>query len=42
VAAEKTSSGLITNDVLGHKERGELEPRFDTPVPGGAITDWND
>ena len=42
VAAEKTSSGLITNDVLGHKERGQLEPVFDTPVPGGAITDWND
>lgn len=41
VAAEKTSSGLITNDVLGHKERGELEPKFDTPVPGGAITDWD-
>lgn len=41
VAAEKTSSGLITNDVLGHKERGELEPKFDTPVPGGTITDWD-
>ncbi len=41
VAAEKTSSGLITNDVLGHKERGELDPKFDIPVPGGAITDWD-
>ncbi len=41
VAAEKTGSGLITNDVLGHKARGELEPRFETPVPGGAITDWD-
>ena len=42
VAAENTSSGLITNDVLGHKERGQLDPVFDTPVPGGAITDWHD
>jgi len=41
VAAEKTGTGLITNDVLGRKARGELKPRFETPVPGGALTDWD-
>ncbi len=40
VAQEKSASGVITNDILGHKARGELEPRFDMPTPGGAITEW--
>ena len=43
VRAEKQSSGgVIANDVLGYKQRGELEPKFDEPVPGGAITDLKD
>jgi len=42
VSAEKAASGLVTNDILGRKVRGELQPRFDTPVPGGAITNWDD
>jgi hypothetical protein len=42
VSAEKAASGLVTNDILGMKVRGELEPRFDAPVPGGAITNWDD
>ena len=40
VAAEKQSNGRVVNDILGRKARGELEPAFDTPVPGGAITEW--
>ena len=40
VQAEKRSTGLVTNDILGSKVRGELAPRFDDPVPGGAITKW--
>jgi hypothetical protein len=40
VAQEKSASGVITNDILGTKARGELEPRFDMPTPGGAITKW--
>ncbi len=40
VAAEKQSSGMVVNDILGRKMRGVLEPQFDTPVPGGAITEW--
>lgn len=40
VAAEKQSSGMVVNDILGRKTRGVLEPQFDTPVPGGAITEW--
>jgi hypothetical protein len=40
-AAEKAGSGgIITNDILGHKARGELELRFDVATPGGAITKW--
>lgn len=43
VRAEKQSSGgVIANDVLGYKQRGQLEPKFDEAVPGGAITDLND
>jgi hypothetical protein len=40
VKEEKTGSGLIQNDTLGHKARGELEPKYDAPTPGGAITKW--
>jgi hypothetical protein len=40
VAQEKSASGVITNDILGSKARGELEPRFDMGTPGGAITKW--
>jgi hypothetical protein len=40
VGAEKASNGMVVNDILGRKTRGELEPAFDTPVPGGAITQW--
>ena len=41
IGAEKAGGGgVITNDILGHKARGELEPRFDAPAPGGAITKW--
>jgi hypothetical protein len=42
VAEEKSASGVITNDILGRKARGELEPRWDTPMPGGALTEWDD
>jgi hypothetical protein len=42
LSAEKAATGLISNDILGHKTRGELEPRFDATTPGGAITDWKD
>lgn len=40
IGAEKASSGVVVNDLLGTKSRGELEPKFDEPVPGGAITKW--
>jgi hypothetical protein len=40
IKEEKSGSGLIANDVLGHKARGELEPKYDVPTPGGAITKW--
>jgi len=40
VRAEKMSTGMVANDILGSKLRGELAPRFDEPMPGGAITKW--
>jgi len=40
VGAEKASNGMVVNDILGRKAAGELTPRFDEPVPGGAITKW--
>jgi len=40
VKEEKSGSGLIQNDILGHKARGELDPKYDVPTPGGAITKW--
>lgn len=42
IAAEKAASGVVSNDILGHKTRGELKPTFDDPSPGGAITNWDD
>lgn len=42
VRTEKAAKGMIVDSILGHKTRGELNPVFDEPVPGGAITDWDD
>jgi hypothetical protein len=40
VKEEKQGTGIISIDILGHKARGELEPKYDVPTPGGAITQW--
>ncbi|HVY90209.1 MAG TPA: DUF6384 family protein [Hyphomonadaceae bacterium] len=40
VAAEKSGSGVIINNILGHKARGELNVKYDAPTPEGAITEW--
>ncbi len=37
---EKLGTGIISNDILGHKSRGDLDPKYDVPTPGGAITKW--
>jgi hypothetical protein len=37
---QKQGTGFISNDILGRKARGELEPKYDVPTPGGAITEW--
>lgn len=42
IAAEKAANGKVVNDIFGRKTRGELNPVFDEPVPGGAITNWDD
>jgi hypothetical protein len=40
VAEDKAPDQIVQNDILGVKSRGVLEPVFDTPAPGGAITEW--
>ncbi|HZJ08496.1 MAG TPA: DUF6384 family protein [Trueperaceae bacterium] len=40
VAADKTDDGIIQNDTFGNKEAGLLEPEYDFPTTGGAITTW--
>jgi hypothetical protein len=42
IAAEKSGTGIISNDILGHKARGQLEPSYDAPTPDGAILEWGD
>lgn len=40
VAEDKRGDQIVQNDILGRKPRGQLEPVFDAPTPGGAITSW--
>lgn len=40
VRQDKLDDGIIQNDRFGSKPRGRLEPRFDQPTSGGAITSW--
>ena len=43
LGAEKAATGgIITDDILGHKARGELDPRFTEPTPSGAVLHWED
>jgi hypothetical protein len=42
IAEEKTGSGIIQNDVLGHKAQGVLTPVYEQGAIEGAITKWND
>jgi len=40
VAEDKKDDGIIERDRFGSKARGELEPRYEMPTTGGAITRW--
>jgi hypothetical protein len=40
VAADKRDDGIIQNDVVGVKRRGELEPQYSVQTNGGAILRW--
>jgi hypothetical protein len=42
VARDKRDNGIIENRTLGQKLRGELEPRYNMTVLGGAITSWDE
>jgi hypothetical protein len=40
VAADKRDDGIIQNDVVGVKRRGELDPQYSVQTNGGAILQW--
>lgn len=40
VRRDKEEDGIVSNDLVGVKRRGELEVRYAMPVRGGFITQW--
>jgi hypothetical protein len=40
VARDKQDDGIIQNDVVGVKRRGELEPQYQIATTGATITQW--
>jgi hypothetical protein len=40
VRRDKQDDGIIENERFGEKQRGFLQPRYDFPTTGGAITRW--
>ncbi len=40
VQADKLDDGIIQKAVIGVKQRGELEPRWQVDTLGGALTQW--
>ncbi|MDA7737951.1 DUF6384 family protein [bacterium] len=40
VAADKQDDGVIQNNLVGKKNRGELEPQYSIATTGGTITQW--
>jgi hypothetical protein len=40
IAADKQDDGIIQNNRFGAKKRGFLEPEYQIPTTGGAITSW--
>jgi uncharacterized protein DUF6384 len=40
VKEDKDDDGIIQNNIVGRKVRGELEPQWTIPVRGGTITRW--
>jgi hypothetical protein len=40
VAADKRDDGIIEQNVVGEKRRGELDPQYSVATTGAAITKW--
>jgi hypothetical protein len=40
IAADKQDDGIIQNNRFGAKKQGFLEPEYQLPTTGGAITSW--
>ena len=42
IKRDKQDNGIIENNTIGEKHRGELKPRLVFPAEGGAITSWDE
>jgi hypothetical protein len=42
IRRDKQDNGIIEQNPIGQKLRGELEPRYGFPKEGGAITSWDE
>ena len=40
VAADKQDDGIIQDNIVGAKSRGELDVEYTVPTTGAAITEW--
>jgi hypothetical protein len=40
VGADKQDDGIIQQDSFGRKRAGQLEPEYEVPTSGAAITSW--
>ncbi|MBT8429012.1 MAG: hypothetical protein KJN79_03780 [Gammaproteobacteria bacterium] len=40
IGRDKQDDGIIENDRFGYKRRGHLQPEYEMPSSGGAITRW--
>jgi len=40
VGADKQDDGIIQQDIFGRKSPGRLEPEYEVPTSGAAITSW--
>ncbi|HCS91980.1 MAG: hypothetical protein N838_32005 [Thiohalocapsa sp. PB-PSB1] len=40
VAADKQDDGIVQQNIFGRKQPGRLEPEYDVPTTGAAITSW--
>ena len=42
IKADKLDNGIVEQDRIAHKARGQVEPRYEFSKEGGAITSWDE